>query len=1093
MVQYLINNKELDTFKTILLVKLDGRTIKNFRTLSDVTNELDLSESKLKSKLEDPGDRTLIIFDGVDELTKNENWGTSFWGKMMSENEFPSAIKLLLSRPCGVRHIQRHVKVDKHLYMAGVSDIDISHILGGGRVVTLCDQYPKLLQLVHKIPLFASLLRQFAERRREYKVTDVYIHFVTEVIKRRLVQRSYAFDENLTISILPEEIHEEFLKLCKFAFHSLMSSHLLGTSEQRERFLSTFYLCYSFSLIHSETFDLVEEISALDNPDLLSFQFIDPVIREFLAAFYLQSRPPLDQLELLHKHTFDLTSQPEPTYQWLIFFFGLCWRREMDFDPTKFMISTLLEFLVHCLIDLHTAGRETCDNTPMFSLLLCIAETKDDDLWKKFASNLGGNIFLQVSVGDLKQHMLTIANMMSRSGIREWSMIASDFNASQELKSFELYVGGSVSKAVLPDLGDSVRIFPTVSPDVASRRRREFEKITESADKDVAFMNHFHCRAIREVLQRVLKVYSDIKLKGDASNPAYVSFLSCDCFKRKMQDNIQFEPCIPHHFLAVTSQNTLRKIREENRVHMAEHGDAAAVELVILLKPCLRKVTITVPQTLQKYDIVFVSEEMAHKVVGEGAISSSFSSSGSSQEALNICVMETAPTSSSEMVRPCLPLPNRPEHSTRATTVLPQMSTPGTIAATVAMQYQSTMPETELIQHRQPQHQVDLPDSPRSGKENVKKESSGSAAFQFPPPFSSLNPHTVTTVTPERQQTVALAPSQQQAVLSRANIKEGAVLFTSVPTQIPSDRIHPLPDESHQMRRGGNGQIFRGTICGVNVVYKKTNYRSKEYSIITKVKHKNIVQLLAFMYGAENPEHRRRHFCYHIMPQLSGDCARMLTDKEELTIKELSKRHGNDIRRMGIIRGNLKYLLKEVLGGLRYLHSLRIVHRDVKGSNILLNFTCSCTNPLECGCDPKYQVQLCDFDAGVELDENECLPLSQIRFKHTMPYVHYICVPVGTDGFRSPECSMLAIANSSDAFSPPITTRADIWSLGILTIRILIGVNGPRKQREMALLLLSYHRQRFMHEGLIKQDKPQFLEVDRLVTDKLLNVSPTPK
>ena len=270
----------------------------------------------------------------------------------------------------------------------------------------------------------------------------------------------------------------------------------------------------------------------------------------------------------------------------------------------------------------------------------------------------------------------------------------------------------------------------------------------------------------------------------------------------------------------------------------------------------------------------------------------------------------------------------------------------------------------------------------------------------------------------------------------------------------------------------------------MDVVYKRTNYRSKEYSIITKVKHKNIIQLLAFMYGAENPEHRRRHFCYHIMPRMSGDCARMLTDKEDLTIKELSKRHENDIRKMGIIRGNLKYLLKEVLGGLRYLHSLRIAHRDIKGSNILLYFFCSCTNPLECSCEQKYKVQICDFDAGVELDENECLPASQVKFKNSSTHTHYVSVPVGTDGFRSPECSMFTVANSSDAFSPPITTRTDIWSLGVLTIKILIGVNGPRKQREIALLLWSYYRQRAVREGFHPH-----VTVNRLVTDKLLNVS----
>ena len=134
-----------------------------------------------------------------------------------------------------------------------------------------------------------------------------------------------------------------------------------------------------------------------------------------------------------------------------------------------------------------------------------------------------------------------------------------------------------------------------------------------------------------------------IKLKGDASNPAYVSFLSCECFKKKLQDNVLFDPCVPYHFLEVTSKKTLKRIQEKNKVHLATHG-GKAMELVILLKPYLRRVTLTIPHTSEKHCIVFMSEELVQKVVGEGAISSSLSSFEYSQSLGAYIAVPNAPS-----------------------------------------------------------------------------------------------------------------------------------------------------------------------------------------------------------------------------------------------------------------------------------------------------------------------------------------------------------------------------------------------------------------------------------------------------------------
>ena len=67
----------------------------------------------------------------------------------------------------------------------------------------------------------------------------------------------------------------------------------------------------------------------------------------------------------------------------------------------------------------------------------------------------------------------------------------------------------------------------------------------------------------------------------------------------------------------------------------------------------------------------------------------------------------------------------------------------------------------------------------------------------------------------------------------------------------------------------------------------------------------------------------------------------------------------------------------------------------------------------------------------------------------------YYIPPVGTQGFRSPETSQLLVASHPDAIVPHLTPGADIWSLGILMLRLFIGEDGPTNQREVDQNLFS--------------------------------------
>ena len=281
-------------------------------------------------------------------------------------------------------------------------------------------------------------------------------------------------------------------------------------------------------------------------------------------------------------------------------------------------------------------------------------------------------------------------------------------------------------------------------------------------------------------------------------------------------------------------------------------------------------------------------------------------------------------------------------------------------------------------------------------------------------------------------------------------MKPGTIFHTTIPEIFAADQTYPLPDESNLIRKGGNGEIFLGVFGNREFAIKKTSYRNREYLIHSRLRHRNIIQLLCLMIGERHSSQRRKWLCYHFLPKATGDLARLAVDKEENTLKKLKLKYGDNPRKFGLVQGNLKYLLTQILRGLVYLHSLNVIHRDLKASNILLTLHCTCCNPMTCMCTNKCDVQLADFDSAVQLNEDGLLPASQTS-KTDQNLKTFAIIPVGTTGYRPPESSQLIITNDISSITPGVTTKSDIWSFGVLMMRMLNGAYGPTSQREVSI------------------------------------------
>jgi TRAF2 and NCK interacting kinase len=116
----------------------------------------------------------------------------------------------------------------------------------------------------------------------------------------------------------------------------------------------------------------------------------------------------------------------------------------------------------------------------------------------------------------------------------------------------------------------------------------------------------------------------------------------------------------------------------------------------------------------------------------------------------------------------------------------------------------------------------------------------------------------------------------------------------------------------------------------------------------------------------------------------------------------------------------IAYICREILRGLSYLHSNKVIHRDIKGQNVLLT--------------DNAEVKLVDFGVSAQLDRT-------IGRRNTF---------IGTPYWMAPEviaCGMCQLFKHGDYLicinvftdeNPDATydNRSDLWSLGITALEM---------------------------------------------------------
>lgn len=218
-------------------------------------------------------------------------------------------------------------------------------------------------------------------------------------------------------------------------------------------------------------------------------------------------------------------------------------------------------------------------------------------------------------------------------------------------------------------------------------------------------------------------------------------------------------------------------------------------------------------------------------------------------------------------------------------------------------------------------------------------------------------------------------------------------------------------DKKKLIAEGSYGSVYRVKNQALKVVSNDYSSNSLRFNLRELSYLKLFTQL--------NAPSIIRIFDYDVTITISKFVINIYMPLADTTLKTFLERHDFDYRNYCLSNFTL-----QILNGVAFLESNKLMHGDLKPENILL-FHNDDTIP---------RLKLCDLGLIINFNNISKQKLSSNEYGE-----NYVCQ---TLGFQAPET--IAVINQQDEFENKITisTKTDIWSIGMIIVSLLTGVSS---------------------------------------------------